>query len=403
MKSWPDIQLKPLFATSCSLVSALGRGVEPAFEALVAGRSGLRRNDFLGSTLDTWIGRVDGLEEQAGPQTGDFPDFRVQRMARAALDADGFGQSVERARQAHGAQRIGVFLGTSSAGMLEGELAYRRRPPGLAPLPAELSYRDSFCMYAPAAYVRAALGLKGPAAVVSTACSSSAKVFAAAARAIESGLCDAAVVGGVETLCFTTLHGFSSLELLSREPCRPCDANRAGISLGEGAAFVLLEKSDPSGDGLALLGYGESADAHHMSTPHPEGLGAALAMRSALERAGIPVTEVDYINLHGTGTRNNDAAEDAAVFAVAGDGVPCSGTKGWTGHTLGAAGAVEAVLTLLCLRHGYAPGTLNTGHRDNALRSQVLLEGRRAPLRNAMSNSFGFGGSNCSLVFGRAP
>ena len=285
--------------------------------------------------------------------------------------------------------------------MLQGELAYRHRQAGSGALPADLIYRDSFNMFSPAAYVRERLDLEGPAMVVSTACSSSAKVFAAAYRAIEAGLCDAALVGGVETLCFTTLHGFASLELLSREPCRPCDAGRDGISLGEGAAFVLLEKQDRSGEGLALLGYGESADAHHMSTPHPEGLGAALAMRAALQRAGIAASGIDYVNLHGTGTRNNDSAEDAGVRSVFGERVPCSGTKGWTGHTLGAAGAIEAVLTLLCLRAGHAPGTLNTREIDPEIKSNVLLTGRDAPLKHAMSNSFGFGGSNCSLIFGR--
>ncbi|MSP98324.1 MAG: beta-ketoacyl-ACP synthase [Betaproteobacteria bacterium] len=393
--------MNPLFTTSFSLVSSLGRGVAPAFEALRAGRGGLRRNDFLGSTLDTWIGRVEGMEEDsARARVEDFPDYRVQRLARIALSVDGFSEAVARARDAHGPDRIGVFLGTSSAGMLEGELAYRACGPGFEAFPAGLSYSDSFNMYAPAAFVRARLDLRGPAAVVSTACSSGAKVFAVASRAIDAGLCDAAVVGGVEALCFTTLHGFSSLELLSRDPCRPCDASRGGISLGEGAAFVLLEKKDASGEALALLGYGESADAYHMSTPHPEGLGAALAMRAALARAGIAAIDIDYINLHGTGTRSNDAAEDAAVFSVAGDRVPCSATKGWTGHTLGAAGAIEAVLTLLCLRHGYAPGTLNTLHVDPGIKSQILLEGRRTPLEHAMSNSFGFGGNNCSLVFG---
>ncbi len=394
--------MNPLFATSLSLVSALGRGTAPAFESLRAGRGGLRRNDFPGSTLDTWIGRVEGVDADApGIASKDFSDYRMQRIARAALDVDGFGDSVARARDRHGAKRIGVFLGTSSAGVLQGELAYRARPPGSCALPEGLVFRDSFNMYAPAAFARAQLGLEGPAVVVSTACSSGAKVFASAARAIEAGLCDAAVVGGVETLCFTTLHGFASLELLSREPCRPCDPERGGISLGEGAAYVLIEKKDVSGDGLALLGYGESADAHHMSTPHPEGLGAALAMRAALGRAGLAPADIGYINLHGTGTRNNDAAEDAGVFSVMGNAAPCSATKGYTGHTLGAAGAIEAVLTLLCLRHGYLPGTLNTRQIDPALRSQILLEGRTAPLEHAMSNSFGFGGNNCSLVFGR--
>ncbi len=387
--------MKPLFATHFTLASSLGRGTTPAIEALREERGGLRRNDFLDSTLDTWIGRVEGLQDDA-------PAYRVHQVAQAGLDADGFGAAVARARDAHGPHRIGVFLGTSSSGMLQGELGYRNRLPDSGALPADLSYRDSFNMFSPTAFVRARLGLEGPASVVSTACSSSAKVFAAAYRAIEAGLCDAAVVGGVETLCLTTLHGFASLELLSREPCRPCDAGRSGISLGEGAAFVLLETQDNTGEGLALLGYGESADAHHMSSPHPEGLGAALAMRAALQRAGITASDVDYVNLHGTGTRNNDAAEDAAVRSVFGKQVPCSGTKGWTGHTLGAAGAIEAVLTLLCLRHGYAPGTLNTREVDADIKSYVLLKGRAAPLKHAMSNSFGFGGSNCSLLFGRS-
>jgi 3-oxoacyl-[acyl-carrier-protein] synthase-1 len=393
--------VSPLFATCFSLASALGRGTAPAIDALRAGRSGLRRNDFGGSALDTWIGRVEGLESEAAAAfPAGFPAYRIHKLAHAALAQDGMMDAAARAREAYGSKRIGLFMGTSSSGMLEGELAYRECSPG-GPLPPELSYRDSINMYSPAAFARALLALDGPAAVVSSACSSSAKVFASAARAIAAGLCDAAIVGGAETLCFTTLHGFSSLELLSRDPCRPGDAQRSGISIGEGAAFVLLDKEDTSGEGLALLGYGESADAHHMSTPHPEGVAAALAMRIALQRADLDAGQLDYINLHGTGTRSNDAAEDAAVHAVAGDRVPCSGTKGWTGHTLGAAGAVEAVLTLLCLRHGYLPGTLNTMQRDPAIRSRLLLEGRDAALERAMSNSFGFGGSNCSLIFGR--
>jgi 3-oxoacyl-[acyl-carrier-protein] synthase-1 len=256
-------------------------------------------------------------------------------------------------------------------------------------------------LYSATDFVRQRLGLSGPACVVSSACSSSAKAFAAAARAIAAGLCDAAVVGGVETLCLTTLHGFASLELLSAQPCRPCDEARDGISIGEAAAYVLLEPAQGSGEGLALLGYGESSDAYHMSTPHPQGLGAVRAMRAALEMSGIAAQEVDYLNLHGTGTRNNDAAEAAAVRAVFGEGVACSATKGGTGHTLGAAGAVEAVITLLALRHGFVPGTVNTRRADPqfGLRLQLATEARA--LARAMSNSFGFGGSNCSLVFGK--
>jgi 3-oxoacyl-[acyl-carrier-protein] synthase-1 len=252
----------------------------------------------------------------------------------------------------------------------------------------------------PATYVAERFGLTGPAAVVSSACSSSAKAFASAARAMAAGLCDAAIVGGVETLSLTTLHGFASLELLSRQPCRPCDVDRDGISLGEAAGFVLLTR-EPGPLSVGLAGYGESSDAHHLSTPHPEGLGAAIAMRSALTMADLREADVDYINLHGTATRTNDVAEDAAIRAVVGDDAPRSSTKGWTGHTLGAAGLVEAVIAVLAIREGFVPGTPNCTRVDPAIRGNVVRAGRDATVDVALSNSFGFGGSNCALVFAR--
>jgi 3-oxoacyl-[acyl-carrier-protein] synthase-1 len=227
-------------------------------------------------------------------------------------------------------------------------------------------------------------------------------VFASAARAVAAGVCDAAIVGGVETLCLTTLHGFAALGLLSTKPCQPCDRDRSGISLGEAAGFALLERAPTDAGQLAFLGYGESADAYHMSTPHPEGRGAVLAMRAALASAGLAPGDIGYVNLHGTGTPSNDAAEDAAVSGVLGRDVPRSSTKGATGHALGAAGIVEALITLSSLEHGFLPGTQNTRHVDPAIRGNVLLEGCEQRTRFAMSNSLGFGGSNCSLVFGRA-
>jgi 3-oxoacyl-[acyl-carrier-protein] synthase-1 len=394
--------LIPIYVTAIAMVSALGAGTAPTVAALRAARSGLRPNDFLGSALPTWIGRVAGLDDERLPAPLAPFDCRSSRLAQAGLRQDGFEQRVAQAVARHGAQRVGLYLGTSSAGILEAELAYRRRDAASGALPAALSFRHTYSLYSVGELVRERLGLAGPACVVSSACSSSAKAFAAAARALAAGLCDAAVVGGVETLCFTTLHGFASLELLSTQPCRPCDEARDGISLGEAAAFALLEPVDRSGEALALLGYGESSDAHHMSTPHPQGLGAARAMREALAMAGLRPQRVDYLNLHGTGTRNNDAAEDAAVRSVFGDGVACSATKGWTGHTLGAAGAVEAVITLLALRHGFVPGTVNTRRVDPQFGLHLQLQTETRPLARAMSNSFGFGGSNCSLLFGRA-
>jgi 3-oxoacyl-[acyl-carrier-protein] synthase-1 len=257
-------------------------------------------------------------------------------------------------------------------------------------------------MFSAAHFVRTYLGLRGPAMVISTACSSSAKAFATAARFIEAGFCDAAVVGGVDSLCLTILYGFASLGLMSSGPCRPCDEDRDGLTLGESAGFVLLEKAEPAGQpgAVALLGYGESCDGYHMSHPHPEGTGAIRAMQEALLRSGLTSGDIDYINLHGTATRANDSIEDKAVSSVFGPSTPCSSTKGWTGHTLGAAGVTGAVIAAMCLTRSFVPGTLNTTRIDPSLRSHVLLENREQPVRRVLSNIFGFGGNNCSLILG---
>jgi len=270
-------------------------------------------------------------------------------------------------------------------------------------LPLTVRYRHTQNLFSVSDVVRRQLRLTGPVASISTACSSSAKVFASASRWMAAGLCDAVVVGGVDSLCFMTLYGFASLGLLSDRPCRPCDANRDGLSIGEAASFILLERERHHDDCLRFLGYGESSDAHHMSTPHPEGLGAALAMARALERAELKPIDIDYINLHGTGTPANDLAEDRAIWGTFGGRTPCSSTKERTGHTLGAAGATEAILTLLCLRHDFIPGMVRVEQADPQLRSGLVLRSEFRPLRAAISNSFGFGGSNCSLIFGKRP
>jgi 3-oxoacyl-[acyl-carrier-protein] synthase-1 len=239
--------------------------------------------------------------------------------------------------------------------------------------------------------------------VVSSACSSSAKVFANAVRMMAAGVCDAAVVGGVDSLCLSTLYGFNSLGLVSRFPCRPYDAERDGISVGEGAGFVLVERATATDASNAtyLLGVGESADAYHMSTPHPEGLGAKLAMQRALASAGLRANDIDYINLHGTATKSNDASEGKAVAEVFGNSVPCSSTKGWTGHLLGAAGITEALIGMLAVEHSFIPGSVNTQHLDPAITINYRIENSDAKIKRVLSNSFGFGGSNCSLVLGR--
>jgi 3-oxoacyl-[acyl-carrier-protein] synthase-1 len=269
-------------------------------------------------------------------------------------------------------------------------------------LPASLDYAGSHNFYSAAAFTRALLGLEGPAAVVSTACSSSAKVFGMAARMIGLGLIEAAIVGGVDSLCLTTLYGFHSLQLTSSTPCRPFDAHRDGISLGEAAAFVLLDGDAhrSSHAGVALLGIGESSDAYHLSTPHPEGLGARLAMQAALGAAELEPSQIDYINLHGTGTVSNDNAEGRAVAAVFGNTTRCSSTKGATGHTLGAAGALEAVICALAIQHGFMPGGVNCQELDPGCTIDYMRRNESLRPQQVLSNSFGFGGSNCSLVFG---
>ena len=394
----------PWPVTACTLVTALGRGRAATFAALAAGASGLVKRGFETAALDTWLGVIDELDTAPLPAEQAAFDCRNNRLAWLALHTDGYAAAVRAAAARFGAHRVGVFLGTSTSGILATELAYRERDAASGALPVWLDYARTHNTYSVARFVRSVLGLTGPAQVVSTACSSSAKVFGTAARMLQAGLVDAAVVGGVDTLCLTTLYGFRALELTSPEICKPWDAARDGLSLGEGAAFALLERA-PAGDGEVLahlLACGESSDGHHMSAPHPEGAGAAAAMRQALTAAGVAPGEVDYLNLHGTATPNNDAAEDLAVTSVFGAGITCSSTKGTTGHTLGAAGGVEAAICMLAMQHGLLPPTLNLHRRDPALQLQVLTEPRRARVRIAASNSFGFGGSNTCLIFGEA-
>ena len=393
--------MKPLAIVDFTLVSALGHGRAPTLAALQAARTGLARQNFEAATFDSWLGVVTAADGVVLAPALAEHDCRNNRLAELALRSDGFGERVKRAAQRWGASRVGVFLGTSTAGILQTEIAYRHRDAATGALPSSLHYTTTHNTYSVAGYVRAALGLQGPAFVVSTACSSSAKVFAAAQRMVELGIVDAAVVGGVDSLCMTTLYGFKSLELVSDDICRPWDAQRAGLSLGEAAAFALLER-DADAPAAWLLGAGESSDGHHMSSPHPEGAGAAAAMRGALAQAGLQPQDVDHLNLHGTGTPGNDAAEDKAVVAVFGTALPCSSTKGYTGHTLGAAGGVEAAVAMLALQHGFMPAGLNVQTPDPSLHTHYLREPRQQKLRVVASNSFGFGGSNASLIFGVA-
>jgi 3-oxoacyl-[acyl-carrier-protein] synthase I len=396
--------MKPLAISHITAVSALGHGVRDHLEALRLGRSGLKAQPFETVTLPTWVGTVDAVETHKLPQHLGAHDCRNNRLAHLALIADQFSDAVAHAKTRFGAERIGVFMGTSTSGILQTELAYRARDSHTGALPGWFDYARTHNTYSVAGFVREALGLSGPSFVVSTACSSGAKVFANAQRAIDAGLIDAAVVGGIDSLCLTTLHGFASLELLSQDVARPYDAQRAGLSIGEAAAIALVQRAEQDDQASVLLrGWGETSDGHHMSAPHPEGAGAAMAMKEALSRAALSAPDVGYVNLHGTATPSNDAAEDLAMTAVFGaGGVPCSSTKGATGHTLGAAGALEALVSVLALQHSFLPGGLNRQQPDTTLHARYVDQSTDAPgLQHVMSNSFGFGGSNASLVFGK--
>lgn len=396
-------RISPLQITAYTATSAVGVGKEVLADALAHSRSGLRANDFGAAPLPTWIGRVDGIEEVRLPESLQHWDCRNNRLAYMGLQADGFVEAVAAAREKYGASRIALILGTSTASIGETELAYTQLD-AQGEFPPDQRRPAVHTPHSLAMFTQALLGISGPSETISTACSSSAKVFASAERLIRLGLADAAVVGGADTLCGSVLFGFNSLELVSTEPCRPFDTNRNGISLGEAAGFALVERVQAGADAapLRLLGYGEASDAHHMSTPHPQGLGAERALDEALARAGLAPEAIDYINMHGTASQKNDEVEGALVARRFPAGTHASSTKGFMGHTLGAAGIVEAVISLLAIERGLKPGTVNTRALDDSFGPQIRLAPAHGEVRYALSNSFGFGGNNCSLVFGKA-
>ncbi|TCV96267.1 3-oxoacyl-[acyl-carrier-protein] synthase-1 [Luteibacter rhizovicinus] len=392
--------ISPLAIRAFTATSALGRGLDAHAQALAAGRGGLTRNDFSSAPLDCWIGRVPGLEDEPVPEAFVSLDCRNNRLAWAGLRQDGFVGHVLAARERYGASRVAVLMGTSTASIGATEEGYRRLDDGH--LPPELAFPALHTPHSLANFVASLFDLEGPCMTVATACSSSAKVFASAERMIRLGLVDAAVVGGVDTLCDSVLFGFNSLELVSPEPCRPFDAGRRGISIGEAAGFALLERLEAAPDAPRLVGYGESSDAHHMSTPHPEGLGAELALRDALARAGLAPADIDYINLHGTASMKNDEVEAALITRTFPATTRASSTKGFTGHTLGAAGMLEAAITLLAMREGRVPGNINAEAPDPNCGPQMAWSAEKRDVRIALSNSFGFGGNNACLAFAAA-
>ena len=409
-------RIAPLTVLAQSLACATGVGLPTLAAALQRGDNSLRRNDFTAAPLDCWIGRMAAIEAQPLPSALAHWDCRATRAAWLGLQADGFMAAVAATRQRHGAVRVGLVLGTSASTIGVSEQAYAA-PAADGGFPPALRSESLNSIHAITAFVQQALALQGPCATVSTACSSSAKAFAQAERWLRLNLADAVVVGGVDALCGSVLFGFAALQLLAPEPCRPFSALRRGISVGEAAGFALLERAPPgqsSPGALQLLGYGESNDAHHMSTPHPQGAGAERALDAALARAGRAgigepgAAAIDFVHLHGTGTARNDEVEAALVARRYRADVHACATKGLTGHTMGAAGIVGALVSLLALRSGFCAGTPQTAAADPAMGAAFARQLQPAPVPRqsrdvqiAASHSFGFGGNNCVLIFGR--
>jgi 3-oxoacyl-[acyl-carrier-protein] synthase-1 len=398
MTGTTPIALDRIAITGLSAVTCLGRGRQAHTLAMTQGRSGLTRCDFPNVDIPCFIGRIDGIEDDPFPAGYRAFENRATRLAMAGLKADGFDDRVAEAIGRWGADRVGIVLGTATSGVERFEQVYRARGEA-GPLAAEYSLRHHSDHHAITSFLIDYLGLGGPGYTISTACSSSAKAIVDGAQLIRMGICDAVLTGGVDSLCMTSLYGFDALELVSKAPCRPLDAARDGVSIGEGAGFVLLERDRA---GARLAGYGETSDAVSMSTPPADGTGAAAAMRRALRCAGLAPDQIGFIKLHGTATQSNDAAESTAVAQVFGLSVPAASLKGLVGHTLGAAGAVEAVIGLYAMQAGIAPGTTGLETTDREIRIKVQKRTGPRTYSHLLCNAFGFGGSNSALILGQA-
>jgi 3-oxoacyl-[acyl-carrier-protein] synthase I len=394
-------QIAPLAVRAQSLASALGLGMPSLKAALRRGSSALVPNTFTRTPLPAWLGRIAEVEHTRLPESLGHWDCRATRVAWLGLQADGFIGTAQSACRRHGAARVGLVLGTSASTIAVSEQAYTQLAAD-GGFPPALRSETLNNLHAVTQFVQEVLGLLGPAVTVSTACSSSAKAFAQAERWLRLGLVDAVVVGGVDALCHSVLFGFAALGLVSNQPCVPFAAERNGISIGEAAGFVLLERGSAA---ATLIGYGESNDAHHMSSPHPLGLGAELALDAALQRAGLHAQAVDHVQLHGTGTPQNDAVEAALVARRYRADVHASATKGQTGHTMGAAGIVGALMALVAVQDGVCAGSAPTAAPDSGFgpvfAGQWQAQAAQCSVAVAASHAFGFGGNNCVLVFGR--
>ncbi|MCP1514147.1 beta-ketoacyl-[acyl-carrier-protein] synthase family protein [Pseudomonas rhodesiae] len=385
------------YLNALGLICALGRGQAEVSRNLFAGDcSGMRTESGWVPERVLPVGGVQGELARIPVELGQQSSRNNQLLLEAALQIE---DEIRQAIHTYGTSRVGVVLGTSTSGIDEasrGIAEYLRDNH----FPGTYDYQQQE-LSAPANFLADWLQLSGPAYVISTACTSSARALMSARRLLDLGLCDAVICGGVDSLCKLTLNGFSALEAVSDTRCNPFSRNRDGINIGEAAVLFLMSRQPAP---IALLGSGASCDAHHISAPEPSGKGALQAMRKALASAKLMAEQIGYLNLHGTATQHNDAMESLAVASLFPAGVTCSSTKPMSGHTLGAAGALEAAFCWLSLRHGQVPPHVWDGEADPVLPAlQWARVGEPLEKTCLMSNSFAFGGNNVSLIIGEAP
>ena len=385
------------YLNALGLICALGRGQAEVSRNLFAGDcSGMRAESGWVPERVVPVAAVQGELAALPVQLAQQRSRNNQLLLEAALQIE---DEIRQALQTYGPGRVGIVLGTSTSGIDEASrgIAHYLRD---KQFPGDYDYQQQE-LSAPANFLADWLQVSGPAYVISTACTSSARAMMSARRLLDLGICDAVICGGVDSLCKLTLNGFTALEAVSNRRCNPFSVNRDGINIGEAAVLFLMSR-DPAP--IALLGSGASCDAHHISAPEPSGKGALQAMRKALASAKLAPEQIGYLNLHGTATQHNDAMESQAVASLFPDGVACSSTKPMSGHTLGAAGALEAAFCWLSLAHGVVAPHVWDGHADPALPAlQWAHAGDSLKKRCLMSNSFAFGGNNVSLIIAEAP
>ncbi|ENY6498026.1 beta-ketoacyl-[acyl-carrier-protein] synthase family protein [Vibrio parahaemolyticus] len=392
----PNRSPQPLYIQACGFHSAMGQDDAIIHQCLSGAKPSnmVVDQDILNSGRQTVIGRIAQPLPQLPPAFSRF-DTRNNRLALSALQQ--IESDVHDAIAEYGRDRIAVVIGTSTSGISDGEIAFGEKLAN-GEFPADYHYTKQELGNC-SDFIAAYFDLSGPHYSVSTACSSSGRVFLTAQRLIRSGIVDAVIVGGVDTICRLTLNGFNGLEALSDTLCKPFDQHRNGINIGEAAALMLLSKTPAP---VALLGAGDSSDAHHISAPHPEGLGAEEAMKKALANAGLTAQDIGYINAHGTATPLNDAMESKAIHRCFGDSVPVSSTKPLTGHTLGAASATEAAIAWHILKYNLDLPMQHCETKADDIHISLVETPTKLGNKAILSNSFAFGGNNISLIFGYA-